>query len=222
MCAGLLWHAPAAAARNFPMALWWSSEEYYTDLDWFWLTEPQPHNKDRKAILRLDGYYADENVDLVQVLTNSGYDWSRIAAVWIDEPYLNAMGGATFPPCDTQASTDIMIEMSEQVATAAALVHDLSPTTRVWVNFSAAEVNWARTSACPFLINAPYIDVVSIDYYGQFHEVKQLYDWLKANPAYPHQQRALVPLAGSKISSNPISPTTAAAWLLGYFEYAQE
>lgn len=219
--ANFLWHAEASAApRNFLMSLWQSSERAYTDLDWFWVSAT-PVQPSRTAILRLDGWYLvpEERELLLQVLESPAYDWSKIAAVFIDEPYLNAVGPVR-NPCNNRANSTKTVNAQVALATVADKVRLLSPSTRFWVNFSKNEIDWMISGRCSFSFNQSYIDVVSIDYYQPFSDVKPYYDWLKANPATNYQQRALVPLVASKQAPNAIAPETAAAWLQGYFDYA--
>lgn len=222
LLASSAWQTAGAAPRNFLMALWGSGDQLehvevqYTDLDWFWLSQPQPP---RKAILRLDGYYQDPAA-LVQLLTDANYDWSKIAAVWIDEPYLTAIGETQNPCSTTSPHVGTILATQIQVAAAAGMVHNLSSTTRVWVNFSENEVKWMRDHGCD--LNQSYIDVVSIDKYtGTFFDsVEPYYYYLKTHAPTNYQQRGLVPLVASKINSNPLSAATVAGRLPAYFEYA--
>jgi hypothetical protein len=227
LLASSAWQTAAAAPRNFLMALWGSNsdlpvgvrEEEYTDLDWFWIAQPQPPQPTRKAILRLDGYYLDP-ANLTQLLTNANYDWSKIAAVWIDEPYLTAIGAVEHPCIPGSTSYAKMTATQAQVAAAAQTVRNLSSTTRVWVNFSENEVKWMRDKGCN--LNRSYIDVVSVDkYQGDFFDtVEPYYYYLKTHAPTNYQQRGLVPLVARKINSNPLSAATVAGRLPAYFEYA--
>lgn len=221
LLASSAWQTAAAAPRNFLMALWGSGDQLehvevqYTDLDWFWVSQAQPP---RKAILRLDGYYQDPAA-LTQLLTDANYDWSKIAAVWIDEPYLTAVGPVE-NPCNVVNPPAAMTATQTQVASAAQTVRNLSATTRVWVNFSENEVKWMRDKGCN--LNRSYIDVVSVDkYQGAFFDtVEPYYYYLKTHAPTNYQQRGLVPLVASKINSNPLSAATVAGRLPAYFEYA--
>ncbi|WP_129777984.1 hypothetical protein [Peristeroidobacter soli] len=222
LLANSAWQTAAAEPRNFLMALWRSNdqaaniEEEHTDLAWFWPSLPQPS---RKAILQIDGYYQDPTA-LTQLLTNANYDWSKIAAVWIDEPYLNAVGAAQNPCGVTSVHYGAMTATQLQVAAAAQTVRNLSATTRVWVNFSENEIKWMRDHGCD--LNKSYLDVVSIDAYQGpfFDEVEPLYYYLKTHAPTNYQQRALVPLVGSKQAPNALAPASVAGWLPAYFEYA--
>jgi hypothetical protein len=206
----------SAAPRNFLMALWQNSDRAYTDLAWFKLPEAQPA---RTAILRIEGYYEDTAL-LQQMLTDANYDWSRIAAVWIDEPYLTAVGDLKYP-CHGEASGPKMEATRQQVEAAATMVRNLSAKTRVWVNFSTREIDWMRDKVCPFALNDTYIDVISIDYYeGPFDQVQGDYHWLRTHAPTNHQQLGMVPFVGSRTGVNPVAPATAASWLFAYYEYA--
>lgn len=216
------WQTAASAPRNFLMALWGSADQLehvevqYTDLDWFWISQPQPL---RKSILRLDGYYQD-SAALTQLLTNANYDWTKIAAVWIDEPYLTAIGAVENPCTALSPHASTRINTQRQVESAAQTVRNLSSTTRVWVNFSENEVKWMRDKGCN--LNRSYIDVVSVDkYQGAFFDtVAPYYYYLKTHAPTNYQQRGLVPLVASKINSQPLSAATVAGRLPAYFEYA--
>lgn len=221
-----------AATRRFEMALFGSSDPNYTDLAWIGPAGPMPAAP-RRAILQLDGYYEDGSIagDL-----GSNLDWSRIAAVVIDEPYWNASrranGGAPdwsnpcFSPTDVRYPTIAATEAT--LASAAATIEAISPATRFWVNYSEPEVRWMM-AGCP--LNQTYIDVISLDVYqvsftqnfqsqGQTVSVKFYNDWLVASRAKPQQQLALVPGVFYPVSPVSFSASTAASWLQGYFDYA--
>jgi hypothetical protein len=223
LLASVLSTTASAASRNFLMALWEGSERADTDFAWFEPTEAQPT---RTAILRLDGHYED-TVALQQMLTDANYDWSRIAAVWIDEPYLTAIDPLPGPPPEDPCghplspTTAKMGATRAKVEAAAQMVRNLSAKTRVWVNFSALEVDWIRNDACTFALNDTYIDVISIDYYeGPFDQIEGDYYWLKTHAPTNYQQLGLVPFVGNRTGQNAISPATAASWLFAYYEYA--
>ncbi|MFC4313669.1 hypothetical protein ACFPN2_31640 [Steroidobacter flavus] len=222
LLASSAWQTAAAEPRNFLMALFKSAdqtpeiEEEHTDLAWFWPTIPQPS---RKTILQIDGHYQDPAA-LTQLLTEANYDWSKIAAVWIDEPYLTAVGEQQ-NPCNSGSIYYPRILLTQiQVEAAAQTVRNLSPSTRVWVNFSKREILWMKDHGCD--LNRSYIDVVSIDDYqgAFFDEVEPLYYYLKTNAPTNYQQRGLVPLVGSKVAPGTPTPATAAGWLPAFFEYA--
>jgi hypothetical protein len=223
LLASSAWQTAAAAPRNYLMGLWGIGEQdtvadptrKYSDLDWFELTKPQPL---RKSIMKIDGYYLNL-VAFPQMLDDANLDWSKIAAVWIDEPYLTEIGPVANPLCSSNAA---VVLTESRVAAAAQAVRNRSSTTRVWVNFSKNEVKWMRDKGCN--LNRSYIDVVSIDVYTHpFFDTEgaePLYYYLKTHAPTNYQQRGLVPLVGSKFGSDPVSATTAAGWLPAYFEYA--
>jgi hypothetical protein len=141
-------------------------------------------------------------------LDQYGIDWSRIAAVYVDEPYLhlvNSSRSCTPPGVATRKAR--------------------APSARFWVNFNSLEVELMMTQRCSF--NESYIDVVSMDmYYNDFNtRVRRRYEFLYTHRPTDHQQLALViPVftAGTPPSSR-FSPQTAAqgvARLTQYLAYA--
>jgi hypothetical protein len=69
---------------------------------------------------------------------------------------------------------------------------------RFWVNFNTGTVDWMRDANCAIeglVFNNTYIDVVSIDDYGQTFatDVLPYYETLMAQSPKPDQQLALVP-----------------------------
>lgn len=209
--------------RSFQMILWDDAEAIGSDLAFF--TEGQ-HQPNGISVLRVLSWWkrnAETNPELESKLVNYAYDWSRIAAVLIDEPYWYNTGARDESnPCRNPADprNEAIAKTATQLADAARVVNNLSPSTRFWVNFSTPEMDWARDSQCPVAINQPYIDVVSLDYYCcTFPEVVQpYYEWLSRNRASSYQQFALVP--GTFFRSGLDDPVVRASYLKGYFDYA--
>lgn len=214
----------AAGTRSFQMALWDNAESIDADLAFFTEGQPQPAVR---SILRVGSWwnqYSESNSTFGQKLAGHQYDWSRIAAVLIDEPYWYNTGARDRTnPCGNSADprNQQIARTAAQLADAAAVISDLSPSTRFWVNFSVPEMQWASDSACPIAINQPYIDVVSLDsYWGTFENVaRPYYDWLSDNRATPYQQFALIP--GTFFRSDIDDPYLQASYLQGYFDYAR-
>jgi hypothetical protein len=136
-------------------------------------------------------------------------DWSRIVAVYVNEPY------RTILSCSNSAYDN----MADNLAAMAAAVHARAPWVRFWVDFSPEEFElmWGR-SRCPY--NQPYIDVIATyDYYINFDPTLTLkYRWLKQHRATPYQQFALVPGTFTHLPKQ--DGAAGASRLSGYFEYA--
>jgi hypothetical protein len=167
------------------------------------------------------------------LISSSHTDLSRVDAIFIDEPYANYLGngntgGDPCRPTDSRASA--IRTAYSLLQTAAGLVKQSSPRTRFWVNFSQSEANWLRQGSCNFValpdgttgsLDAPYIDVVSVDWYNvDFNAtVLPVYQWFSGHRSYPGQQMALVP--GTFLVSNAfIDPVGQAEYLEEYFDYA--
>ena len=165
----------------------------------------------------------ETNPDFARRLTAYEYDWSRIAAALIDEPYWYNTG-ATDPsnPCRNPADprNGQISKITMQLADAAAVIRNISPSTRLWVNFSVPEMQWASDGDCPIPINDWYIDVISLDaYWGTFKELAEPhYNWLSQNRATEYQQLALVP--GTFFRDGVDDQALMASYLEQYFEYA--
>jgi len=222
ICAGLLalTTQALAAERKFHMALFGSDDPNYTDLAWF-SGGPQPPGR---SILAIDPSTNPAGL---------AYDWSRIAAVMIDEPYWiaahNAIGydddsNPCWNPSDPR-NAGIAVMMNT-VANTAAAFKSVAPNTRFWINFSVPEMNWMIDPYCTIFLNQPYIDVISLDKYDtDFSGVQPYYDWLYWHRAKNSQQFALVPGTfymppENSGEGNYRDPYTAAARLQGYFDYA--
>jgi hypothetical protein len=219
LCFGLVSELAAqSGTRSFPMTLWVGGN-HDSDIPVIWEGDPQPAGR---SIVIL----ADWAVD--GPLAAMGYDWSRIAAVEIDEPY-NSVGYNTPYTCNWDGSTwDQVNQIYQALAAKAAELKSLSASTRFWVNFTDRQVLWMigtgaesdGDGSCPVGLNGPYIDIISIDlYYMPFVPgVKFYYDWFSANPAKPDQQLALIPGTFFRIGVD--KQATQASYLQGYFDYA--
>jgi hypothetical protein len=174
--------------------------------------------------------YAD-----VSGLSSLPYDWSRIVAVFVDEPYWTSVGGGAWSnPCYDGRYSAIPSALQD-LQRAAAAVKSIAPRTRFWVNFSEPEVQWMMDPNCAMTwLNDPSFDVVSMDKYNvpfddgydyvtigsPSSSVKPYYDFLANCPAAPSQQLALVPGTFYFQSPTYIAPITEASWLQGFFDYA--
>jgi hypothetical protein len=193
----LLGESPRAdAQRAFQMGLYVDlSEPTLTradaDIPMFGEGQPQPAGR---SIMKYKSWAAP-------ILSGENYDWSRIVAVIIDEPY----GPQDDPRIDS------VIKYPE--------LKTLAPKARFWVNFTMAEANWIGTCRTPQEFNRPYIDVVSADwYYANFSVLQPFYSVVAANPPKPDQQLALVP--GTFFRSGKDDPNVQASYLQSYFNFA--
>ncbi|GFE89471.1 hypothetical protein [Steroidobacter agaridevorans] len=205
----------SAAIRRFEMALFGNSNPGYTDLAWFSAGQSQPAGR---AIMSLDGVY--QNPNLAGYLASLGYDWSRVAAVVIDEPYWFATGATNWEnPCAPGDPRINAIWATETyLQNAAAAVKSIAPATRFWVNFSEPEMTWMQASC---IFNRSYIDVISLDkYMVPFSTVQPYYNWIVSHRSKNSQQLALVPGTFHRNSPSYQNPSTPASWLAGYFNYA--
>lgn len=172
-----------------------------------------------------------------EILAGTGsYDWGRILAVVIDEPYKTALDGVPFfphpsPDGDKYAlnpCSDVpwneerkasVKDTRTKIGNATARLHAIAPRTRLWVNFHEYEVDWMRDAECPqpLNLNDPAIDVVSLDKYDVvFSAIQSDYEWFIS--AMPHQQIALVP--GTFYKPHEYDAEDAADILPGYFAFA--
>jgi hypothetical protein len=213
----LLFIAPSgeayAQSRSFQMALWADTDSAPgVDTDIPMIYDPfgvgQPAG--RSILIRFDRnrpFYAGD------------YDWSRIAAVLFDEPYNEFRD-----PCWRDA--ELVKDRIQLLAQRAAELKAVAPKTRFWVNLAPRELDLMMGGACtgigldPVYFNWPYIDVISVDHYNKrFNpDVKKYYDWLMLWRAKPDQQVALIP--GTFYRQGKDNPATAASYLQGYFDYA--
>jgi hypothetical protein len=215
------------ARRSFQMALWPDTSPSVVptlsdaDVKTFWEIYGQPAAPAR-SIAFIQSW--QKNTPL------PAYDWSRILAVEIDEPYATNLIGhfdLSQNPCHSPDAMKVVNATMNTLAIEANMVRASSPQTRFWVNFSATEVEWMMDPGCsPALaLNQPNIDVISVDHYRTpFYRtalnpnVQAYYDWFIAHPATPQQQLALVP--GTFFVPGTDDPATQASYLQGYFDYA--
>jgi hypothetical protein len=212
-----------SGTRSFQMSLWPSSQdsrvpEIPADADLLMFEEGQAQPQGHLTILLFTQWTAPAR------LASDNYDWSRMLAVAVDEPYstdLQHAGQSTQGnPCTDGRRTTILTTRQNIAATAAQL-KAIAPGTRFWVNLAANnEFNWLKSSQCPAL-NQSYIDVVSLDYDPGLKpfkpDVQNDYAWLSAS-LLAHQQLALVP---GTFHGNGISDTTAGGYLPDFFAYAE-
>lgn len=207
--------------RKFRMAMYFDSDTTFADVTFTVLPATQPAGHSILALFATDNNFPSEWTSTVQ-----NYDLTRVDAVNVDEPYLNFLAAAGInntsgDPCNPSDPRYMVINNGfKQLQADAAAIKRSSTKIRFWVNFSAPEVSWMRNGSCAFL-NAPYIDVISLDQYlTDFNKtVKSSYDWFSAHPGYPGQQLALVP--GTFVSSNSfVDPVAQSEVLEEYFNYA--
>jgi hypothetical protein len=212
------------STRSFQMGLWFNPAGADADVAFFTEADAQPQGR---SILFLEGWRNLESdalrSDFASRLSARNYDWSRIAAVVADEPYMYYTGNTDRSnPCkDSRDPRNQQItQIAAQLKQAAAVVAEWSPATRFWINFSVPEVQWQMDSLCPIPFNDSYVDVVSLDAYGgRFEDVAwSYYEWLLENRATAHQQLALVP--GTFYREGVDNQQVQASYLSSYFAYA--
>jgi hypothetical protein len=207
-----------AQSRAFQMALWGSESDstlgLNTDIAVFHDGDDQPK-----------GYSVMINFLWPTPMSarTKKYDWARILAVLVDEPY-NKMKETRCWSLDTAEAVNERIDV---LASRAAELKAVAPLTRFWVNLAQPTLDWAMETQCkdspdiviPY-VNSAYIDVISVDVYNtDFNSgVKKYYDFLGEHPAKPDQQRALIP--GTFYRAGKDDPAIQASYLQGYFDYA--
>jgi hypothetical protein len=215
------------------MALWtyeypplgpdWQGTTAYVDIPMFGYGTAQPPGR---SIVRLDDWYG-----VALPLSPAAYDWSRILAVIVDEPYATRLDQVPWTGPETESYTAVnpcyqhswnvarrtnVLETKDKLLQLADSLHDSAPRTRLWVNFHEHEVSWMRDVACPLSLNDRTFDVVSLDKYGvPFSELEDEYEWFIST--MPQQQIALVP---GTFWIDGGSPYAARNILYGYFDYA--
>lgn len=231
--------APASSradGRRFQMGLWDDERGTVSDLAFFSVGAPQPPGR---SVLNFGLY----GISFEAAVSGQNYDFSRIDAVVIDEPYLVALGpapsNAAHPwqnPCvagDPRCSK--VSQTKAQLEAIGAEVKRVSARTRYWVNFSEPELQWMGAgplnSSPPLELHGTWADVISLDLYGRdfASTVRPYYDFLVAHRAAPWQQLALVP--GTFVMTTPdvngaVEPAyvgaNQASRLQGFFDYATE
>jgi hypothetical protein len=151
-------------------------------------------------------------------------DWTRIVAVYVDEPYGNILNHRSNcdPPADAK-TPDAFAEKFAALAAMATAVRAKAPSARFWVNLTRHDVDLIRNPAAGCAINQPYIDVISMDIYDvDFRPtLSERYEYLHTHRATPHQQLALV--AGTFTGGYKKQDGAAAvSRLSGYFNYAAQ
>jgi hypothetical protein len=151
-------------------------------------------------------------------------DWSRVIAVYVDEPYYGPLKQAGYPYCLAGSGAQIVQGITNTLQLMAGAVRSRAPKARFWVNYNFNEVEWMRDDGCPF--NHTFIDVVSVDRYDRAFNslihlpgVRSYYDYFSTHRPVPNQQLALVP--GTHTSSEQ-NDGTGAGRLPQYFAYAQD
>jgi hypothetical protein len=206
--------------RNYQMALWTNSTGNDADIAFFSEGENQPPGR---SVLLLNSWAIDNFLEHWDaMIAQLGYDFNRIDAALVDEPYWNALGTIDRSnPC-RDARAPLLAKNNASLQNVAAVVKLTSWRTRFWINFSEPEVLWMMDTECPAKLNQPYIDVVSIDvYWKSFTSQPQFYyRWLISHRPSSSQQIALVP--GTFFRQGIDNPAKQAEILDGYFQFAEE
>lgn len=176
-------------------------------------------------------------------------DFSRIAAVLVDEPYLSNSGVSNIlndSACPSSSDPNYAAVQGVQT-TLANLMEAVKSTqgaskVRFWINFSVPEIQYMKKGCAP-LLNSKYVssdggayyaDVVSIDNDGPtetqlfdavisgIDTLHTYYNWLSSTPAYYGQQIALVPPTYIPYPYEVTNDLEAAANLTPFYNYANE
>lgn len=148
-------------------------------------------------------------------LDQHNIDWTRIIAVYVDEPY--ALQVVNNQSCTAPGVADTR-EALMDMATA---LRARAPSARFWVNFSRPEVELIRDKGCS--LNEPYMDVVSMDIYGidfKNSALSALYEFVYEHRPTPYQQLALVAGTFTMEGQSQAEIQHQALRLEGYFGYA--
>ena len=166
------------------------------------------------------------------------YDYNRIAAVVLDEPFWQLGNDNWANPCG-DARYSSMVNVAHSIQALAQAMRQKTPKTRLWINYSEPEVQWMMNPNCNgnsmAFMNGSFIDVVSMDKYRvpfagtsaclaaqqQGACVQPYYDWLIANRGHSGQQIAFVP--GIEFKNSPSNDAQIqASYLQGFFDYATQ
>jgi hypothetical protein len=228
--------AANAQARNFQTTLFDPTgnnpNQSFADLSFFTNGQPQPAGQSVMAL----SFWGWFNTPWDVALANSGYqyDFSRIKAVLIDEPYWWGIGytdGAnmktfTNPCAPGQKYCPDVGTIYNQLQQLGKAIKQTSPNTRFWINFSAIEVQWMGYVLPPpqpsygfpaQTLYGSFVDVISVDLYtGDFNGgLLPYYTFLIGSRVTSAQQIALVP-------GDFADPSLPAGMLADYFNYANQ
>lgn len=159
----------------------------------------------------LEGQSQPPGVSIINILnwntidyTPETYDYSRIAAMIIDEPFLNHLN----------ASGDIASCIMNLKSTISQL-RAVAPNSKIWVNFSQPELDYQMSGLGDFIF--PEVDVYSVDIYRQYIDPKYD-DWLLANRVRPDQKLSMI--VSTFYEQGVDDPNEVADMLWDYFNYA--
>lgn len=143
------------------------------------------------------------------------YDWSRIVAVEIDEPYVHIDGELDETNCTPTAPDSNIEAIDTALSKLASKLKTMNPKARFWVNFTPHEAEWMQFCAMPQVLNRAYMDVISVDWYDSYliDDLASFYSTVIVTPASPHQQIAFVPGVFS-------APSDQSGYWQSYFDYA--
>ena len=213
------------STRSFQMGMWpgtcpgpqCPAVGVDTDIVSFGDKDPQP-SSGRSIVLTLD---------FNTPLSTRNYDWSRVVAVEVDEPY----GPQDDPRIDSIIKypdgrpacqgdpTPYIAPIDALLAQRASELKALAPKARFWVNLTSDEAHWIGTCGTPQKFNRTYIDVLSADwYYADVAVLQPFYSIVAANRPKPDQQLALIP--GTFYRNGRDDPVTQATHFQTYFPFA--
>jgi hypothetical protein len=203
------------------MALWSDPSQTHAESDMavFYASGPpgQPAAPISSIVVALDFKVSWYNV---------GYDWSRIVAVEIDEPYNNTSvdNDLRYPDrsfaCQAPALGKDMAPVDAMLQARATELKALAPKARFWVNFTDNEAGWMVYCSNPNQFNRDYIDVISADWSADggnnnIASVQPFLSLVAANRPNSSQQLALIPGVYS-------APVDQLPHLPGFFDFANQ
>jgi hypothetical protein len=151
-------------------------------------------------------------------LDRYGFDWARIVAVYVDEPYMS------FVTKDRRCNAPGVATRTTKLMNLASALRARAPSTKFWVNFNEVEIDMMRSQGCSF--NKSYIDVISMDfYYVDFTPaLSDRYQYIYTHRPTDYQQLALVIPAFTggtpPPGRSPQTPAEAVARMTQYLDYA--
>jgi hypothetical protein len=209
--------------RSFQMGLWTDpSPDANSDIALFWDPDPPapPPGSQPQPPAPLRTILLSHHYDIS--LYAKSYDWSRIVAVEIDEPYSSLDSVLKYPDnspaCRPAALNGDIAPIDAALEQRAAELQALAPKARFWVNFTRGEASWMQACVSPHVFNRAYIDVVSADWSddganNDISTIQPFYSVIAANRPKPDQQLALIPGVYS-------APYDQLPHLQGFFDYA--
>lgn len=196
------WHDDGFTTRDYKMYLWSDNSGQDSDASFFGEGETQPNGS---SILNVTSWN-----QAIPAVPQYNYDYTRIIAMIIDEPYWNA-SNQTSSPCNNQLIQQAEINLANSIQ----ILKSYNPNILIWVNFSKPEMDWQISYNCGLNFIIPGIDILSMDQYETSIPI-QYYDWL-LNNRFPGQRIAMIQ---GLFSTEDFDAYIAANDMWGYYSYA--